>query len=319
MIFRNLHRQGRAFLLKTSTVTCWMIVNGYLQQQKFSELSLFIKIAAERVGIELRIVSNTDIISYMEHGQSMITTNFGDERPDLVLFMDKDIHLAKQLEGIGLPVYNRADAIALCDSKALTHQALANHGIMMPKTVFPPFTYDNIARKDFESFRSIGKLLEFPLIIKEAYGSFGEQVYLISTEQELLDKVEQLGATPFIIQEFISTSKGRDLRLNVIGDRVVAAMKRTSEHDFRANVTMGGQMEPYTPTEEEAALAVDCAHILGTDFAGVDLLFGEDGPLLCEVNSNSHVVNIFHSTGINVADHMMAHMLATYKGRTRHD
>jgi RimK family alpha-L-glutamate ligase len=305
--------------LKPFTKKCWIIVNGYLHQQKFSELALFMKNAAERHGVTVRLIRNTDVISYIEHGQSNIITHFGNERPDFVLFMDKDIHLAKQLEGIGLPLYNRADAIAICDSKALTHQALANHGIMMPKTVFPPFTYDNITRKDFETFRSIGKLLGFPLIIKEAYGSFGEQVYLISTEQELLDKVEQLGATPFIIQEFISTSKGRDLRLNVVGNQVVAAMRRTSEHDFRANVTMGGQMDPYTPTEEESALAISCAQILGTDFAGVDLLFGKDGPLLCEVNSNSHVVNIFNSTGINVADFMMTYILKTYQGRTKHD
>ena len=74
-------------------------------------------------------------------------------------------------------------------------------------------------------------------------------------------------------------------------------------------MTAGGQAAPYTPTRDEAQLAIRCAEILGADFAGVDLLFGEDGPLLCEVNSNSHLLNIYECTGINIADSMFDYML----------
>jgi RimK family alpha-L-glutamate ligase len=153
--------------------------------------------------------------------------------------------------------------------------------------------------------------------VKEAYGSFGEQVYLISSEDEFLAAVKKLGHKPFIIQEFIEHSKGRDIRVNVVGDQVIAAMLRKSEHDFRANMTAGGQASPYTPTKEESELAIRCAALLGADFAGVDLLFGEDGPLLCEVNSNSHLLNIYDCTGINIADCMFDYVLAQFeKGRT---
>ena len=74
-------------------------------------------------------------------------------------------------------------------------------------------------------------------------------------------------------------------------------------------MTNGGQGSPYTPTEAEKNLAIKAASILGVDFAGVDLLFGEDGPLLCEVNSNSHLLNIYHCTGINIADAMFDYMI----------
>ncbi len=153
------------------------------------------------------------------------------------------------------------------------------------------------------------KLLGYPLVVKEAYGSFGQQVYLIQTENELIELVKTLKHKPFILQEFIEKSRGRDIRINVVGDKVIAAMKRTSEHDFRANMTNGGQGSPYTPTEAEAELAIAAARILGVDFAGVDLLFGEDGPLLCEVNSNSHLLNIYDCTGINIADAMFDYMI----------
>src|SRR4051812_39635616 len=124
-----------------STPSCWIVVNGYLQHEKFSDLALFVKESAERKGILATIVRNSELISVMTAGSSQLVADF-ERLPDFVLFLDKDIHLARQLELLGLPVYNRSEAIEICDSKAKTHQALANHGIPMPKTIFPPFTYE---------------------------------------------------------------------------------------------------------------------------------------------------------------------------------
>ena len=120
---------------------------------------------------------------------------------------------------LGLPVYNRSEAIDVCDSKAKTHQALANHGIPMPKTIFPPFTYEGIERQNFDAFSRIGQALGYPLVVKEAYGSFGQQVYLIENENELIEIVKKLKHKPFILQEFIENSRGRDIRINVVGDQ----------------------------------------------------------------------------------------------------
>ncbi|MGE6375580.1 ATP-grasp domain-containing protein [Peribacillus muralis] len=303
--------------MKTSDLHCWIVVNGYLQHDKFSSLALFIQASAERKNIKATLIRNSDLIPVVEKGVPLLKGKVG-KLPDFVLFMDKDIHLARHLEMLGLPVFNSSNAIDICDSKAKTHQALAGHGIPMPKTIFPPFTYDGIERGNMDVFKQIGSELGFPLIVKESYGSFGEQVYLLQTEEELLMTIRQLGHKPFIIQEFIRHSKGRDIRVNVVGDQVVAAMQRHSEHDFRANMTAGGKAEPYTPTKEEAKLAIRCAKLLGASFAGVDLLFGEDGPLLCEVNSNSHLLNIYECTGINIADSMFDYMLNNLgKGSTK--
>lgn len=292
--------------MENSSLSCWIVVNGYLQQEKFSALALFVQKSAEQKGINATIIRNDELISILQGGKASITHA---KFPSFVLFLDKDIHLARQLELLNIPVYNRSEAIEICDSKAKTHQALANHNIPMPKTIFPPFTYEGIERTNWTAFQEIGRILGFPLIVKEAYGSFGQQVYFIHSETELITLVKQLGHKPFIIQEFIEYSRGRDVRINVVGNRVIASMLRTSEHDFRANMTNGGKSVPYTPTEEEANLAIRAAQLLQLDFAGVDLLFGEDGPLLCEVNSNSHLLNIYHCTGINIADAMFDYMI----------
>src|SRR5699024_1170652 len=136
-------------------------------------------------------------------------------------------------------------------------------------------------------------------IMKEAFGSFGEQVYLVENERDLHYYVNKIGGSPFVFQQFIQASFGVDIRVQVLGDRVVAAMKRTSKDDFRANVTSGGTMEPYEPSDDEEKLAIAATKAIGADFAGVDLLLGsENKRYVCEVNSNAHIRNLLNCTNI---------------------
>ena len=109
---------------------------------------------------------------------------------------------------------------------------------------------------------------------------------------------------PLIFQEFIAESKGKDIRINMVGNQAVASMLRYNNNDFRANITNGGSMKNYTPTEEEIAVAQKVCKALNLDFGGVDILFGKNGPIVCEVNSNAHFKNIFDCTGVNVADYI---------------
>ena len=104
-----------------------------------------------------------------------------------------------------------------------------------------------------------------------------------------------------IFQQYIECGN-TDLRLQVVGGKVVAAVKRRSLNgDFRANATLGGIMEKYLPTNEEISIAVEAAKAVNADFAGVDILPG-DKPYLCEVNSHAHFKNLMDATGINAAD-----------------
>lgn len=154
------------------------------------------------------------------------------------------------------------------------------------------------------------KTLGFPLILKESFGSFGQQVYIIHNKSELEEKVMSLSGKSMLFQEYIKSSKGRDIRLQVVGNRVVAGMYRYNDQgDFRANLTNGGKMKAYIPTKEESELAVLACQKLEINFAGVDILFGKNNePILCEVNSNAHFTNLSNITGINVSDSIMEYI-----------
>ena len=228
------------------------------------------------------------------------------ERPDFVIFWDKDIRLARLLENCGLRLFNSARSIALCDDKTATFLELANLGIAMPKTIIAPKTFRPEGYLDYDFLEDVEKQLSYPFVIKECYGSFGQQVYLAANRGEAVACLKTIQNRPCLFQEFVQSSRGHDVRLQMVGNQAVAAMYRYHGNDFRANVTNGGNMRAYEPTEAQAGLAQKVMDALKLDFAGVDILFGEEEqPILCEVNSNAHFVNMYACTGINAADYII--------------
>jgi RimK family alpha-L-glutamate ligase len=274
-----------------------LVVNEFLHLNKFNEIHQWLLDAASKLSIDMQLVTNAELLIDMSRIKQR-------GKADFILFWDKDIKLAGYLEQLGYPVFNSARAIELCDDKALTHLALWKKGIPMPRTIVAPKTFDNIGYTNYHFLEEVAKRLGFPMVIKECFGSFGQQVYLAATQEELLSLVKKIGSKPMLFQEFIKASFGRDLRLQVVGDQVIAGMYRYSNSgDFRANLTIGGKMKPHTPTREQTELAIRCCRAIGLDFAGVDLLFNENGDVLvCEVNSNAHFKNIYDCTGVNAAE-----------------
>lgn len=283
----------------------WLVVNEFLQNQKFSELTKLFLCAAKKANVSLSVYTNAELLAD--------TKELLKQRPDFVLFWDKDIVLGNYLEAQGIPLYNSVDAIRLCDDKRLTHIALMREGIPSPRTIMAPMTYPNIGFTNHDFFEYVERELSYPFVVKEAFGSFGEQVYLVRDRKELQQRIQGTSTTELLFQEYIPESRGRDVRLQVVGDRVVASMYRYSDTDFRANVTAGGKMKNYTPSEEESSLALRAARAVGADFAGVDLLFGSEGPLVCEVNSNAHFKNIQTCTGVPVAEEIIQYICEVQK------
>ena len=136
----------------------------------------------------------------------------------------------------------------------------------------------------------------------------------VSRKYRKPELIEGFKEHPFIMQEYIAVSGGRDVRINVVGGRVVASMYRYNDNDFRSNITNGGSMKKYDADPAQAEIAVKACEAIGLDFAGVDVLFGEDGPIICEVNSNPHFKTTLECTGINMAEHIMAHILKVMNG-----
>ncbi|KOF11778.1 30S ribosomal protein S6 glutaminyl transferase [Planococcus glaciei] len=281
--------------------TCWVIYNGSLVSDKFADQAQLVAEAAERAGVETHIMKNYEILMDLKNDAAL---------PHFAVLLDKDILLGYFLKSRGVPVYNDPAIIDLCDNKATQYIRLAASGLPMPRTIVAPKVYPNFSILDSGYFERVIEELKFPMIIKEGHGSFGMRVYLIEDETAFYEKVESLRGVDFVFQEFIASSRGRDIRVNIVGGEIVASMYRHSETDFRANITNGGKASPVELTETQKQLALDAADAVGAVFAGVDLLFGADEePLVCEVNAAAHIRNILNVTGVNVADAMITYIL----------
>lgn len=276
-----------------------LVINHDLQGEKFRAQTALYLAAAEKRGIDMAVRTNAE---HIERGT------------DFVLFLSKDVRLARLLEQDGCRVFNSASSIALCDDKSLTYLRLRGEGIPMPETLLVPMTFFAADWSGNPFLETAERTLGFPMVVKEACGSFGQQVWLVNDRRLLAERLNASSPRTVLLQRFIAPSRGRDIRLQVVGREVVASMYRWSDTDFRANVSNGGSMKPYTPTEAQKTLAVQACDALGLAFGGVDLLFGEDDePLLCEVNSNAHIRNLLDCTGIDVAEHILAHICKTVK------
>ena len=272
--------------------TAWFIGNAFLETASFRLIQQEMALAAERQGLSLRKYTNADFV----------TSKSLDALPGAVLFWDKDIRLAKLMELKGARLYNPAEAIALCDDKTLTFIALKGL-VPMPKTLLCPMTYGRLGYGSMTFLEEAADELGVPFIVKEGYGSYGNQVYLIRNLNDAGELLTRIGAGPILFQKFIQESAGRDVRAYVVNGRVVAAMKRVNrEGNFRANIADGGDGEKYHLSQEEERITLEACRLLHLDFAGVDLLFSKSGPLLCEVNSNAHFEALKQVTGVNPAD-----------------
>ena len=209
--------------------------------------------------------------------------------------------VVRQFEQMDVYTPNTANGISSARDKLRATQILSRHNIGMPATTF--------VRNRADVRPAIERVGGAPVVIKLLEGTQGIGVILAPEVKIAEAIIETLHSTKqnVLIQSFVKESKGRDIRALVVGDRVVAAMRRSAEGDeFRSNVHRGGRVEPVELSPEFEQTAVRSAQIMGLRVAGVDMLEGAHGPLVMEVNSSPGLEGIETATGLDVAGAIIA-------------
>jgi ribosomal protein S6--L-glutamate ligase len=204
--------------------------------------------------------------------------------------------VVRQFEQMDVYTPNTANGISSARDKLRANQILSRHNIAMPPTAF--------VRNRADVRPAIERVGGAPVVIKLLEGTQGIGVILAPQVKVAEAIIETLHSTKqnVLIQKFISESRGRDIRALVVGDRVVAAMRRVAAGDeFRSNVHRGGTVEPVELDPIYEQTAVRSAQIMGLRVAGVDMLEGDDGPLVMEVNSSPGLQGIERATNLDVA------------------
>ncbi|MEK6900486.1 MAG: RimK family alpha-L-glutamate ligase, partial [Nanoarchaeota archaeon] len=203
--------------------------------------------------------------------------------------------IASMLEGKVIYMPLPASTFTTVHNKLLTHLILQQHNIPMPRTYLSSTT---------EAAKELLKKVNYPIVMKFPEGTQGKGVMFadsISSASSLLDALGVLNQ-PFIIQEYIETG-GTDIRALVIGEKVVAAMRRKAQtEEKRANIHAGGKGEPIQLSREVSNLAVATAKALKADICGVDILEGPTGSLVIEANISPGLQGLGEATGVDLPD-----------------
>ena len=213
--------------------------------------------------------------------------------------------VVRQFEQMDVFCANSSAGISNSRDKLRSLQILSRHHIGIPQTTF--------VRDKKDVLPAINRIGGAPVIIKLLEGTQGIGVLLAETVKsaEAIIELLQSQKQNVLIQKFVVESKGRDIRAFVVGDRVVAAMRRVAQgHEFRSNVHRGGLTEPVTLDEVYSETAVRAAQIMGLRVAGVDLLEGKDGPQIVEVNSSPGLEGIEQCTQLDVAGAIVDYIAA---------
>ncbi|MBU1535562.1 RimK family alpha-L-glutamate ligase [Myxococcota bacterium] len=247
--------------------------------------------SAKANGINLRIIPPEDfeITVFPEERKKVIINGEVTPLPDFIIprmgagTTYFALAVIRQLEKLGVYSLNSSVAVESVKDKLYTQQILAQENIPMPQTMMVKFPVDvDLVTKHFK----------YPLILKTLYGAQGKGVFMPRSHDEFLKMLELVeimnNEASLIIQEMITPSFGRDLRVFTVGGRVVACMERSAADPggFKANFSQGGKVRDFPVDDEIEWLATTISRLFELDVAGVDLLFDDDGYKVCEVNSS---------------------------------
>jgi ribosomal protein S6--L-glutamate ligase len=276
--------------------------------------------AGKQAGHEMVFVNVQNCHMVIEKGNPKLYNRYGDSledidavipriRPSLTFY---GCAVIRQFQSLGKPVQNSAKAIASARDKLLSLQLLVAKGLPIPQTGFANSPLDTE-----DVIESVGGA---PVVVKLLEGTQGKGVVLAETKQaaeSVVNAFKSLKAN-ILVQEFVKYANGSDLRLFVIGGKVVAAMRRTAPPgEFRANVHLGASVDIVKTSAVERRIAIKAARELGLDVAGVDIIRAGSGSQILEVNSSPGLEGIESATGIDVAGAMIENIEAMIARKRR--
>lgn len=179
----------------------------------------------------------------------------------------RNSHIAKYLEGENIPVFNSSFATEIGNHKAKTYKEL--EGIVP----FMPFT---------DNKENVGAYINFPVVIKSCEGHGGSQVFLANNQQELESYVNQLEGFEYLIQQ-CSSDIGKDVRIYVVGNEIIAAVLRTSTESFKSNYSLGGSAKPFEVTKDIEEMVYKITKKIPLAYGGIDFIFHQGKPVFNEI------------------------------------
>lgn len=290
----------------------WILQRNYPGKKLTYETEKLLE-TAQSLGMKLELhdPGAFEIIVTKDDRKSILLHNVSTKIPDFIYprmgatTTYYALALIRHLEKLGVYSINSSHGIEVVKDKLYQMQILAESGFPVPKTILAKLPED----ADW-----VGEQLGYPVIVKALSGSQGSGVFLANDANIFDDFMKMIEIynkqANIILQEFISASKGRDLRVFVLGDKVVGAMERYATDDsFKANFSRGGGVRGFKIDEKTEEKVIQIAKLFGLEIAGIDLLFdGNESYKVCEVNSSPGFKGLEQATGRDIAKEILTYI-----------
>ncbi len=223
-------------------------------------------------------------------------------RPNFIEEPSLHIHTTALLRMAGYKLVNGNASIAIAKNKLAQFTAINNAGIAMPRTAII---------KSKQQARRTAEQIGYPVIVKVAFGTHGKGVFYATDPKTLAPIVDYLtirDQNPVLLQRFIEEAGGKDLRVFVVNQKIIASMELVAgKDDVRANA-IGGTCQTVALTQEEIDLSLKIANLFHLEICGIDLIRSNNGPLFLEINANPGFETLEKTTGVDVANSIIEYL-----------
>ncbi len=269
----------------------WIIYPKKTINNKFGNNAFdWMKESASKNGILIDIIFSDNLIILNDRNTEFIYNGKKLKFPDFVIMRDYEYAISMQLENLGIRVINSTSSMMNSQNKAVTSQLLVKNNVNTPKFMFTK-------QKDYELIHNFFDNKKF--VMKKVDGSQGIGVYLIENEEDYNYAYNEINDIYFC-QDFIENSFGKDIRVYVLGNKVLGCVKRISDNSFKSNFSLGGRVENCELNDDIIEISLNAAKAIGLDFCGIDLLITKDSYTVCEVNGNAGFRTITQVSDIDI-------------------
>ena len=241
----------------------WLIYSAEdVEKNKYYIQMHMDKFAVYNVAIDLIIVEE------IKNLYEFIKAN----RPDFAINRSRNAEVAEELESEGIRVFNSSVVTKIANNKGKTYELLEGVVPFLPVKYGDKIITSGISGDDFS----------YPYVIKSCSGHGGSQVFMAENEQEEKSAIETIGNDEYVVQQCCS-NLGKDIRVFIIGNKIIKALLRTSENSFKSNYSLGGHVEEYTLNDQEQDMVNAILKKMSLDYAGVDFIFHNDRAVFNEI------------------------------------
>lgn len=278
-----------------------LVYPGFQNDAKKYQYNRIIEEFSKR-SIDIDLLKVDDIIFEIDNNKANIQL----KQYDFCIQLVKDKYIDALLNKNGIRSFNCYESINNCDDKMMAFTLLENEGINMPTTISGSKNSgiekidDTLVTDRLKNY--VEEKLGYPLIVKKSDSKNGRDVYKINNREELNDICLKLNGSNYLFQEYIEDNSGKDIRVIVVGGKVVGSFMRVNDNSFKSNVKLGGKPVPYEISKEYKETAEKVAKLLKMDYCSVDFFVTDPTkPIICEINPDPAFMSSEEIIGENIA------------------